>query len=118
MTVSASVPRIADLADRLSGPGRAREGCNRSLQFANGLARLFRNPLRLRGGLARILGALDGLRGMARLPQAVFIIDVGREAIAVSEAKRLGIPRNTLYDRMNRLRVIAKAFRGVNDDES
>jgi len=33
-------------------------------------------------------------------------------------AKRLGIPRNTLYDRMNRLRVVAKAFRGVNNDES
>jgi DNA-binding NtrC family response regulator len=32
-------------------------------------------------------------------------------------AKRLGIPRNTLYDRMTRLRVVAKAFRGVNDDE-
>ncbi|MCP4185535.1 MAG: response regulator [Hyphomicrobiales bacterium] len=31
-------------------------------------------------------------------------------------AKRLGIPRNTMYDRMTRLRVVAKAFRGVNDD--
>lgn len=26
-------------------------------------------------------------------------------------AKRLGIPRNTLYDHMNRLRIVAKAFR-------
>ncbi len=28
-------------------------------------------------------------------------------------AKRLGVPRNTLYDRMTRLRVVAKAFRDV-----
>jgi two-component system C4-dicarboxylate transport response regulator DctD len=27
-------------------------------------------------------------------------------------AARLGVPRNTLYDRMTRLRIVAKAFRG------
>ncbi|MBL4733420.1 MAG: response regulator [Rhizobiaceae bacterium] len=33
-------------------------------------------------------------------------------------AKRLGIPRNTLYDRMTRLRLVAKSFRsGDADDE-
>jgi len=30
-------------------------------------------------------------------------------------AERLGIPRNTLYDHMTRLRIVAKAFRGVKD---
>ena len=30
----------------------------------------------------------------------------------VEAAKRLGIPRNTLYDHMTRLRIVAKAFRG------
>ncbi len=36
--------------------------------------------------------SLDGIQEMARLPNAVFIIDVRCEMIAVSEAQRLGIP--------------------------
>jgi small subunit ribosomal protein S2 len=36
--------------------------------------------------------SLDGIRGMERPPSAIFIIDVGKEAIAVQEAKRLNIP--------------------------
>ena len=33
-------------------------------------------------------------------------------------AERLGIPRNTLYDRMTRLHVVAKAFRGNGGSQS
>lgn len=33
-------------------------------------------------------------------------------------AKRLGIPRNTLYDRMNRLRLVAKAYRKQGPENS
>ena len=36
--------------------------------------------------------SLDGIRAMERPPNAIFIIDVGKEAIAVQEAKRLNIP--------------------------
>ena len=36
--------------------------------------------------------SLDGIKEMTRLPDALFVIDVGREAIAVKEASRLGIP--------------------------
>ena len=36
--------------------------------------------------------SLEGIRAMQRPPDAVFIIDVGKEAIAVQEAKRLHIP--------------------------
>jgi small subunit ribosomal protein S2 len=35
--------------------------------------------------------SLAGMRQMNKLPAAIFVIDVGKEAIAVSEAKRLGI---------------------------
>lgn len=35
--------------------------------------------------------SLAGMREMNKLPGAIFVIDVGKEAIAVSEAKRLGI---------------------------
>ena len=36
--------------------------------------------------------SLDGIRAMTRLPAAIFVIDVNCESIAVSEARRLGIP--------------------------
>jgi small subunit ribosomal protein S2 len=36
--------------------------------------------------------SLEGIRSMERIPDAVFIIDVGKEAIAVHEANRLHIP--------------------------
>ena len=36
--------------------------------------------------------SLDGIRAMERPPAAIFIIDVGKEAIAVQESKRLNIP--------------------------
>ena len=42
--------------------------------------------------------SLDGIREMTKLPEAVFIIDVNMEAIAVSEAQRLGIPIVAVVD--------------------
>jgi small subunit ribosomal protein S2 len=36
--------------------------------------------------------SLEGIRGMERQPDAIFIVDVGKEGIAVQEAKRLHIP--------------------------
>jgi len=44
---------------------------------------------------------------------------LARENGKVSKAaERLGIPRNTLYDHMTRLRIVAKAFRGSKADEA
>lgn len=45
--------------------------------------------------LERILG---GISDLSRLPAALFIVDVKREHIAVSEAKRLGIPVFAMCD--------------------
>jgi len=42
--------------------------------------------------------SLAGIRDMERLPAAIFIIDVGKEQIAVSEARRLGIPIIAVVD--------------------
>ena len=42
--------------------------------------------------------SLDGIREMTRLPDALFVIDVGREHIALSEARRLGIPIVAIVD--------------------
>jgi len=42
--------------------------------------------------------SLDGIKEMTRLPDALFVIDVNRESIAVSEARRLGIPIIAVVD--------------------
>jgi small subunit ribosomal protein S2 len=42
--------------------------------------------------------SLEGIRDMTKLPDAVFIIDVSAEHIAVSEARRLGIPIVAIVD--------------------
>jgi small subunit ribosomal protein S2 len=42
--------------------------------------------------------SLDGIKEMTRLPDALFIVDVGREAIAVKEANRLGSPIVAVVD--------------------
>jgi small subunit ribosomal protein S2 len=42
--------------------------------------------------------SLDGIREMSRLPDVIFVIDVNREEIAVSEAQRLGIPIVAVVD--------------------
>jgi len=42
--------------------------------------------------------SLDGIRGMSRLPQALFVIDVNCESIAVKEARRLSIPIIAVVD--------------------
>jgi small subunit ribosomal protein S2 len=41
---------------------------------------------------------LSGIKSMARLPDAIFIIDVRKEEIAVAEANRLGIPIVAVVD--------------------
>ncbi len=42
--------------------------------------------------------SLDGIKDISKLPDAIFIIDVKREAIAVSEGRRLGIPIVAVVD--------------------
>ncbi|TLM77535.1 MAG: 30S ribosomal protein S2 [Actinobacteria bacterium] len=51
-----------------------------------------KEALKLRAELAKLRQGLTGIREMADLPAAVFVIDTKREAIAVAEARRLRIP--------------------------
>ena len=46
----------------------------------------------LRKELGKLQTNLNGIRNMKKTPDAIFIIDTNREALAVREAKRLGIP--------------------------
>jgi small subunit ribosomal protein S2 len=48
--------------------------------------------------LAKLERRLGGLKTMRRLPEAIFIADVRREAIAVDEANSLGIPIIAMVD--------------------
>jgi small subunit ribosomal protein S2 len=54
--------------------------------------------LRLRRELEKLHTVLGGVRDMKRQPDAVFVIDVLTEHIAVAEAKRLGIPLIAIVD--------------------
>ncbi|MDY7009158.1 MAG: 30S ribosomal protein S2 [Planctomycetota bacterium] len=53
---------------------------------------------RLRREMRKIKRNLEGVRNMNRLPGAVFVIDASREAIALREARKLGIPTVALID--------------------
>ena len=53
---------------------------------------------RIQRDVERYKKSLDGLKEMAKLPAAMFLIDVKREHIAVSEGRRLGIPIVAVVD--------------------
>ena len=59
--------------------------------------------------------SLKGIRKMDRVPDAVFIVDTGKESIAVTEAKRLHIPIVGIVDTNNSPRDIDFIVPG-NDD--
>ena len=52
----------------------------------------------LRREMDKLLRSLGGIREMTQLPDALFIIDVGHEQIALAEAKKLGIPVVAVVD--------------------
>lgn len=54
--------------------------------------------VRLRHELERLQKNLGGFRKLRRLPDAVFVVDPAKEAIAVKEARKLGIPVIALAD--------------------
>jgi small subunit ribosomal protein S2 len=53
---------------------------------------------RINRSIEKYKKSLDGIKEMTRLPDALFIVDVGRESIAVKEANRLGIPIVAIVD--------------------
>jgi small subunit ribosomal protein S2 len=53
---------------------------------------------RITRDVERYKKSLDGLKEMGKLPAAIFLVDVRREHIAVSEGRRLGIPIVAVVD--------------------
>ena len=52
----------------------------------------------LRREMDKLLRSLGGIRDMTALPDALFVIDVGHEQIAIHEARKLGIPVVAVVD--------------------
>jgi len=52
----------------------------------------------LRREMDKLLRSLGGIRNMTALPDALFVIDVGHEQIAIHEAQKLGIPVVAVVD--------------------
>jgi small subunit ribosomal protein S2 len=59
--------------------------------------------------------SLGGIKEMKGLPDAIFVIDVGYEKIAIQEAKKLGIPVIGVVDTNNSLKDVDYVIPG-NDD--
>jgi small subunit ribosomal protein S2 len=76
-----------------------------------------REALSLQRELDKLEKSLGGIKDMTALPDAIFVIDVGYHKIAVTEAKKLGIPIVAVVDTNHNPDPIAYIIPG-NDDSS
>ena len=65
----------------------------------------------------KLLSNLGGIKNMGGIPDALFVVDVGHEKIAVLEARRLGIPVVGIVDSNNDPQGITYVIPG-NDDST
>ncbi|MGE5540090.1 MAG: 30S ribosomal protein S2 [Gemmatimonas sp.] len=82
-TISVSIKRLKELEEQLS-------------QEQTGLTK--KENLQLTRERDNLLRALGGIKEMGGLPDILFIIDTNRESIAVSEARKLGVPVVAIVD--------------------
>jgi len=83
-TISNSIKRMRNIEETLS-----------SAQSSGLKKKELLGLLRERDKLDRSLG---GIKEMGGLPNMLFVIDTNKEAIAISEAKKLGIPVTAILD--------------------
>ncbi len=57
-----------------------------------------RETQKLEEQITRLNRYLGGIKAMTKLPGAIFIVDIGKEKIAVAEARRMGVPIVALVD--------------------
>lgn len=86
-TVRQSIKRLKELETMSQDGTFARLSKKEALQLTRELAKLERS--------------LGGIKDMAGLPDALFVIDVGYEDIAIAEARKLGIPIVGIVDTNN-----------------
>jgi small subunit ribosomal protein S2 len=83
-TIRQSVKRLADLTEMQENGTLDKRGKKEATMLRREMDKLERS--------------LGGIKNMEALPDALFIIDVGHENIAVHEAKKLGIPVVAIVD--------------------
>ncbi|WP_034418688.1 30S ribosomal protein S2 [Candidatus Paracaedibacter symbiosus] len=82
-TVNQSIKRMKEMEERIEG----------------GLVGLTKKEaLDLERNYKKLEMALGGIRDMGGLPDLIFVIDTNKEAIAIQEARRLGIPVAAILD--------------------
>ena len=84
-TVKKSIDRYKEMLGVVSDEERVAEFSKKELS-------------RINRSIEKYSKSLDGLKEMTKLPDAVFVLDVNRETIAVQEARRLGIPVIAVVD--------------------
>lgn len=102
-TIKQSVKRMKDMEAQLA------EGARESLSK--------KELLRLQREYDNLVRSLGGIKDMASLPDALFVVDVGYQKIAVTEANKLGIPVIGIVDTNNTPEGIDYVIPG-NDDSS
>ena len=83
-TISNSIKRLRELEDKLDGDG------------AGGLTK--KEILNLTREREKLERALGGIKEMGGVPELMFVVDTNKEAIAIAEAKTLGIPVIAIVD--------------------
>jgi small subunit ribosomal protein S2 len=83
-TVKASIKRLRDMEATQTDGGLERMSKKEALMFQRELDKLMKS--------------LGGIKDMNGLPDALFVIDVGYHKIAITEAKKLGIPVVAVVD--------------------
>jgi small subunit ribosomal protein S2 len=83
-TIKNSITRLIELEELTLGGGAGRVSKKENLQLERQRSKLDRS--------------LSGIRNMKGLPDAMFVIDVDNERIAVAEARKLGIPIVAVVD--------------------
>ena len=100
-TVRASIKRLKDLEAMSQDGSFSKISKKEALMLTRELEKLERS--------------LGGIKNMRGIPDAMFVVDVGHEKIAVSEARKLGIPVIGVVDTNNSLEAVDYVIPG-NDD--
>jgi small subunit ribosomal protein S2 len=83
-TVRQSIKRLGEITELAASGGLEKRGKKEGTQLKREMEKLERS--------------LGGIKSMETLPDALFVIDVGHEKIAIHEAKKLGIPVVAIVD--------------------
>src|SRR5260370_11215715 len=83
-TIRQSIKRLSELTELATSGALDKRGKKEATQLRREMDKLERS--------------LGGIKNMESLPDAMFVVDVGHEKIAIHEAKKLGIPVVAIVD--------------------